>query len=217
MGHLAEAFATSDELASGALLNPFIARLLRGELERFRESVDGIWDSPNLLHVAFYHVKLLAQRQNLSSEPYQLLEPATRIVEMLGTPQMPITPFNHHFAALAAVTLADLTEIQETKEDAWKGIQQLSEALEQRRGISAAEDSLGWDRAIKDMISRRKMSGLSGAGGPPEIPPGHGSLQHLAELAVGERSPKNTSAGIGTKQVDTDHLQVYGYLGLLSL
>jgi hypothetical protein len=217
VGHLAEAFTTSDESVSGALLNPFISKLLRGELDRFHESVDGMWDSPNLLHVAYNHVKLLSMRQNLASEPHQLMGPATRIITMLGSPQMPITPLNHHFAALALVTLLDLAEIQETKEDAWKGIQQLSDALEQRRGISTAEDNLGWDRAIKDLISRRKIDRLGGTSGPPDIPPGHGSLQHLAELAVGERSPKNTSAGAGAKQFGTDHLQAHGYLGSLLL
>jgi hypothetical protein len=179
--------------------------------------MDGVWDSSNLLHMAYYHVKLLALRQNSATEPHQLLGLTAGIITMLGNPQTPITPLTHHFSALSLVTLVDLAEIQEIKEDAWKGIQQVSEALEQRRGVATSEDSPGWDRVIKDLISRRKMERLGSVGGPPDIPPGHGSLQHLAELAVGERSPKNTSGGIKIKQLDTDHLQVHGYLGSLLL
>lgn len=218
MGHLAEAFATSDEAVSAALHNPFISKLLRGELERFRESVDGIWGSLNLLHVAYYHVKLLVLRHNPTSEPHQLLGPASRVVTMLASPNTPITPLNHHFAALALVTLADLAEVQETREDSWKGIQQLADALEQQRGIATTEDSLGWDRAIKDLITRRKMDRIGGpGGGPPDIPPGHGSLQHLAELAVGERSPRDTTGLVRNRQLDTETLQRYGYLGSILL
>jgi len=116
------------------------------------------------------------------------------------------------------VTLVDLAEVQETREDALKGIQQLADALEQRRGIATAEDSFGWDRAIKDLVIRRKMDKTGGSGGgPPEIPPGHGSLQHLAELAVGERSPRDTTDLVRIKQLDTETLQRHGYLGSILL
>ncbi|KAL7271472.1 Glucose-responsive transcription factor [Rhizina undulata] len=223
LGHLAEAFATSDEAATAASFNPLLSKVLRGELERFRESVDGVWGSLNLLHVAYHHVKLLTLRHNSSTEPYQLLEPAQRIAAMLDSSQTRITPLNHHFAALALLTLVDLTEIPETREEAWKGIQQLTEALEKRRGVATREDSTGWDRAIKDLINRRKSIRFGSVStSTAEIPPGHGSLQHLADLAVGEHSPTTPGSSygggvLGGTGLETGRLQRFGYLGSILL
>lgn len=209
MGHLSEAFTSADEIVCAASLNPYISRLLRGELERFRESVEVGWGSLSLLHVAYYHVKLLTMRHNSSSEPRQLLEPALRMATMLDHSSMPITPLNHHFAALALITLVDLADLDETREEAWRGIQQLDEALKKRRGMATREDSVGWDRAIKDLISKR-MEMRGGAGG----------LQHLAELAIGgDQSPKGSMYGrpSARRGLDAGNLQRYGYLGSILL
>lgn len=176
--------------------------------------MDGVWGSLTLLHVAYYHVKLLTLRHN-SAEPHQLLEPARKVAVMLASPQTPITPLNHHFAAFSLLTLVELSEIPETRDEAWKGIQQLADALEERRGIAIRDDSLGWDVAIKDLISRRKQERFGNSN--PEIPPGHGSLQHLAELAVGERSPTGTPTSSVNKQLDMERLQRHGYLGSILL
>ncbi|KAA8909954.1 hypothetical protein FN846DRAFT_775751 [Sphaerosporella brunnea] len=214
LGHLAEVFTTADEIVSAASLNPYICRLLRGELERFRESVEVVWGSLTLLHVAYYHVKLLTLRHNSSSEPRQLLEPALRMATMLDHSSMPITPLNHHFAALALITLVDLAEIDETRDEAWKGIQQLDEALKKRRGLATREDSVGWDRAIKDLISTRVESRYTNLGGTPQQS-GTGSLQHLAELAIGDQSP---AGGYRKRRgLDAGNLQKYGYLGSILL
>lgn len=163
--------------------------------------------------MAYYHAKLLTLRHN-SAEPHQLLAPARKIADMLASSQTPITPLNHHFTAFSLLTLIELSEIPETRDEAWKGIQQLSDTLEERRGISTRDDSLGWDMAIKDLINKRKQERFSNSN--PEIPPGHGSLQHLAELAVGERSPTGTP-GLVNKQLDTERLQRHGYLGSILL
>jgi hypothetical protein len=218
LGHIAEAFTTADEIVSAASLNPYICRLLRGELERFRESVEVVWGSLSLLHVAYYHVKLLTLRHNSASEPRQLLEPALRMATMLDHSSMPITPLNHHFAALALITLVDLTEIDETREESWRGIQQIAEALKKRRGLATREDSVGWDRAIKDLINKRVEARFTGS----DHPPGHGNLQHLAELAIGgDRSPSGQygPGAVPRKRqgIDAVNLQKHGYLGSILL
>jgi hypothetical protein len=185
----------------------------------------------NLLHVAYYHVKLLTLRHNASTEPRQLLEPALRIATMLDHSSMPITPLNHHFAALALITLIGLAEVDETRAEAWGGIQQLAEALRKRRRLTAREDSVGWDHAIKDLINKRVERGIGS--GEPSLLVGHGNLQHLAELAIGDRSPSgggsrvysssSAAAAVEGKQrtptqgLDTGKLQKYGYLGLILL
>lgn len=215
LGHLAEAFTTADEVVSAASLNPYICRLLRGELERFRESVEVVWGSLSLLHVAYYHVKLLTLRHNSSSEPRQLLEPALRMATMLDHSSMPITPLNHHFAALALITLVDLADIEETRDEAWRGIQQLDEALKKRRGLATREDSVGWDRAIKDLINTRLESRYMNFPGGSST----GTLQHLAELAIGDQSPAGYTSSLGQrgKGLDAGKLQKYGYLGSILL
>lgn len=215
MGHLAEALTITDETVSVAVsFNPFISKILRGELERFRESMDGVWDSLAILHLAYHHVKLLTLRQN-SAEPHQLLVPAQKMVVMLASSQTPITLLNHHFAALSLLTLVELSEIPETRDEAWKGIQLLAGALEERRGVVTRDDGLGWDVVIKDLINKRKQERFGKSNS--EIPPGHGNLQHLAELAVGERSPTGTPVGPIKKQIGTERLQRYGYLGSILL
>lgn len=176
--------------------------------------MDGVWDSLILLHLAYYHVKLLTLRHN-SAEPHQLLGPAQKIAVMLTNPQTPITLLNHHFAVLSFLTLVELSEIPETRDEAWKSIQQLADALEERRGIITRDDNLGWDVVIKDLINKRKQERFGSSS--QEIPPGHGSLQHLAELAVGERSPTGTPVGSVNKQLGAERLQRHGYLGSILL
>lgn len=134
---------------------------------------------------------------------------------MLASSKTPITLLNHHFAALSLLTLVELSEILETRDEAWKGIQQLADALEERRGVATRDDNLGWDVVIRDLIKKRKQERFGNSN--QEIPPGHGSLQHLAELAVGERSPTGTPVGSINKQLATERLQRHGYLGSILL
>ncbi|KAI5787810.1 hypothetical protein FPQ18DRAFT_262738 [Pyronema domesticum] len=207
LGHLSEAFTTADEIVSAASLNPYISRLLRGELERFRESVEVVWGSLSLLHVAYYHVKLLVLRHNSASEPRQLLEPALRMATMLDHSSMPITPLNHHFAALALITLVDLGEVEETRLEARRGVGMIDEAIRKRRGLATREDSKGWDRVIKEVIGRR-IEGHTGYATTTQQTEG---LRHLAELAIGETREQ----GRKERRIDSGMLMRLGYLGTL--
>lgn len=112
----------------------------------------------------------------------------------------------------------ELSEIPETRDEAWKGIQQLADTLEDRKGVATKEDNLGWDFTLKDLINKRKQERFGNSNpGMSDIPPGHGSLQHLAELAVGERSPTGTPTNPLNTQLDTERLQKHGYLGSILL
>ncbi|RVD89598.1 uncharacterized protein DFL_000600 [Arthrobotrys flagrans] len=224
LGHLAENLTSSDQAVSTSASGAYVSRLLRGELERFRESVDSVLGSLNLVHIAYWHVKLLFLRLNDATEPSQLIGPATRIAVILNSGQTPVTPLSYHFAALAILTLVDLLEYGETRIEAEKGVMHIAEALEKRRGISTREDSTGWDRTIKDFISRRtsrtNSGGTTNAGKHP-LP--HGNLQHLAELAVGESAGGGGPGASGMSSesrnlvIDAHMLQKYGYLGCLVL
>ncbi|EPS41165.1 hypothetical protein H072_4959 [Dactylellina haptotyla CBS 200.50] len=226
LGHLAENLTSSDQAVSSTASSAYVSRLLRGELERFRESVDSVLGSLNLVHIAYWHVKLLFLCITDATEPSQLIGPATRIATILNSVQTPVTPLSYHFAALAILTLVDLLEFNETRIEAEKGIMLVAEALEKRRGISTREDSNGWDRTIKDFISRRTShirtnSGATTTAGKHPLP--HGNLQHLAELAVGEGAGVGGPGASGMPSesrnlvIDTHMLQKYGYLGCLVL
>ncbi|KAK6346600.1 Glucose-responsive transcription factor [Orbilia brochopaga] len=214
LGHLAESLTSSDQAASTHAGGAYVSRLLRGELERFRESVDSVLNSLNLVHIAYWHVKLLFLRLNDATEPGQLIGPVTHIATILNSVQTPVTPLSYHFVALAILTLVDLLDYGETRIDAEKGIMLIAEALEARRGVSSREDSAGWDRTIKDFISRRTgqartNSGATTAAGKHPLP--HGNLAHLAELAVGESAGGPGASGMSSEArypvIDTQKLQ----------
>ena len=207
---------------------PLVGKLLNGEIDRFRESIDSTIHSLNLVDLSYWHVKLLLKRHTATSEPYDLLGPAQHLVAILNSPSTPITPLNHHFAALAALTLVELVDMPETREGAWKGIQDLHEALDKRRGFSVREDGIGWDGAIRDLIVKKQQQQQSGGSGSGS----HGGLQHLADLAVGERGPPagpSSSTGTGSQGTlptaerapssptafDPTLLTRYGYLTVL--
>lgn len=219
MGHLAESLTTAD----GEMPTTYTSRLLRGELERFRESAEPLWNqrgSLALVELAYYHVKLLSLRHAARTDPAQLVGPALRIADILSSVHNPTTPLSHHFAALALGTLLDLADFEETKKEACAAIEKLMDALEKRRSTPTREDD-GWDKVIKDLIERRRQPRYStGSGSGSDMPRGHGSLQHLAELAVGERSPTTPTSGTGyptLPHLDMARLQRHGYLGSLVL
>jgi hypothetical protein len=177
--------SVDDVMAPNRSSAPLVGKVLNGEIDRFRESIDSTIGSLNLVHLSYWHVKLLLKRHTPASEPYDLLGPAQRMASILNSPSASTTPLNHHFAALAALTLVELADMPETKDGAWKGIQDLHEALDKRRGFSVREDGVGWDSAIRDLILKKRQQQQSGGSGP--LSGSHGGLQHLADLAVGER------------------------------
>lgn len=219
LGHLAEVITAAD----GDLSPSYIAKLLKGELERFRETVEHMWierSSFSLIELAYYHVKLLCRRHTSNPSPHQLLGPAVHIADILSSVQTPITPLSHHFAALVLSTLLDLTDFEETKQEACTCIEKLIDSLDKRQNSPPRVDD-GWDKAMKDLIERRRqVRYLAGCDDGSEMPPGHGNLQHLAELAVGERSPSVSTSGAAyptLPHLDMARLQRHGYLGSLVL
>jgi len=183
---LAELFvAPEDLMAPSSSSAPLIGKLLSGEMERFRESVDSVIGSLSLVHLSYWHIRLLMKRHTPGSEPTDLLGPAQIMASILNNTTTPITPLTHHFASLTALTLVELAELPDVKDGAWQGIKELQEALEKRRGglSTRSEDAAGsWVAAIRDLLTTKAQQPRSGGGSVPN----QGSLQHLADLAVGE-------------------------------
>lgn len=173
---------------------PIISLTLMGEVDRFRESVDHLLhQAPNLIHLSYWYAKLLILRLTSSTTPHQLLGPATRMASILNSVHTTITPLNHHFAALSAHTLMQLCNVEETRVAAEKGVEDIVQALNARRGLMSREDSTGWDSAIRDLVNRKgpPVGSLLGERGGAGIAP----LQHLADVASHRRAETPTGAG----------------------
>jgi len=114
----------------------------------------------------------------------------------LNSAHTTITPLNHHFAALSALTLVQLCEFDETRGAAEKGIEDIVQALGARRGLMSREDSTGWDSAIRDLVTRKTgpLGSITGErlGGSLSAIAG---LQHLADVASNRRAETPTNAG----------------------
>jgi hypothetical protein len=187
IGHLAAILTTTKTPETNVMApsNPASSLLgltLAGEIDRFRESVESVWGSLNLVHLSYHHCHLLIKRLNPTTEPTELIGHAVKIATVLNQRQTPITPLNHHFAALAAMTLCELVDIEKTRAEAIRGLEQISEALGWGRGLAGHEQSTGWDSAIRELILLKREKLKLVLGGVEQLPPG---LQHLAHRSSG--------------------------------
>lgn len=119
--------------------------------------------NPNLVHLCYWHVRLLVLRLTSSTTPHDLVDPAARMANILNSAHTAITPLNHHFAALAAMTLCELVEFEETRSKAEDGLNDMVEALGSHRGLMSKENGTGWDSAISQLVKGKFRQG-TGAG-----------------------------------------------------
>ncbi|KAF4548091.1 Fungal Zn(2)-Cys(6) binuclear cluster domain-containing protein 19 [Elsinoe fawcettii] len=218
IGHLASILTTTKTPETNVMApsNPashLLGLTLAGEIDRFRESVESVWGSLNLVHLSYHHSHLLIKRLNPTSEPTELIGHALKVATVLNQRQTPITPLNHHFAALSAMTLCELADVPRTRADATRGLEQLAEALGGGRGLAGhPSDSMGWDSAIRELVreKRERMVSETAPSGVGEIngvdTPGTGE-GNVAAIAPEERG--------GRKRFDPTMLTMYGYLTAL--
>ncbi|CAD0014981.1 unnamed protein product [Aureobasidium pullulans] len=231
IGHLAAILTTTKTPETNVMApsNPASSLLgltLAGEIDRFRESVESVWGSLNLVHLSYHHCHLLIKRLNPTTEPTELIGHAVKVATVLNQRQTPITPLNHHFAALAAMTLCELVDIEKTRSEAIRGLEQISEALGFGRGLAGHEKSTGWDSAIRDLIVQKRNKLQLILGGIEQLPRG---LQHLAHASAGEGNgtltPSSAQGNVAATSVagengrpgkfDPTMLTRYGYLTAL--
>jgi len=227
LGHVCQ-IQQSSLLSPPSSTNPPISTTIFSEIESFRESVEALLlAAPNLVHLCYWHVRLLVLRLTPATTPEELLTPATRMASILNSSHTMITPLNHHFAALSAMTLCELYDLEETRSRAEAGIKDLVEALGSHRGLMSKENSTGWDGAITELVtgkfrqvggaattsrlaSTRSQDGehsgeyLTGTGA------GLVGLQHLADAATaGKRSltsgPQNGAEERGYGRMPPQH------------
>lgn len=224
IGHLAAILTTTKTPETNVMApsNPASSLLgltLAGEIDRFRESVESVWGSLNLVHLSYHHSHLLIKRLNPTTEPSELIGHALKVATVLNQRQTPITPLNHHFGALSAMTLCELVEIPKTASDAAKGLDQLAEALGLGRGLAGhTSDSTGWDSAIRELVvaKRAKIQAAAGAANAEASGlDGHGGqLQTLVD-AEASRVDGLGGSHAPSKKFDPTWVTKYGYLTAL--
>lgn len=209
IGHLAAILTTTktpstDVMAPTNPASTLLGLTLAGEIDRFRESVESVWGSLNLVHLSYHHCHLLIKRLNPQTEPVELVGHAVKVATVLNSRMTPVTPLNHHFAALAAMTLCELCDVRETRDEALRGLDQMVEALDEGRGLAGKEEGEGWDEAIRKLVVAKKerMRLVDG-----DLEGDDGGLQSLANAAVG--------GGGGQGKLDPTWLTRYGYLTAL--
>lgn len=223
LGHLSTILQQPPSLMSpSSAAGPIITTTVLGEVDRFRESVESVLlGAPNLVHLCYWHVRLLTLRLTSSTPPHELLIPAMRMANILNSSYTTITPLNHHFAALAALTLCELADLEETRQGATKGIEYIVEALGSKRGFSLREDSAGWDSAIRELVTRRRAQGTAAAATDRRIGETTAGLQHLADAAIGgDRGVSGILAAVDPPEgsaaaFDPTVMTRYGYLAAL--
>lgn len=157
IGHLAAILTTTktpstDVMAPSNPASSLLTLTLAGEIDRFRESVEGVWGSLNLVHLSYHHVHLLIKRLNPLTEPPELIGHAVKVAAVLNSRQTPLTPLNHHFAALSAMTLCELCDVRKTRAQAIKGLVDLRSCLGGGLGLAGFEGSEGWDGAVRELV-----------------------------------------------------------------
>jgi hypothetical protein len=208
IGHLASILTTTktpstDVMAPSNPASALLGLTLAGEIDRFRESVESVWGTLNLVHLSYHHCHLLIKRLSPTTEPVELIEHAVKVATVLNSRLTPVTPLNHHFGALAAMTLCELCDVPTTRAEALRGLEQMVECLGEGRGLAGKQESEGWDGAIRELVVKKKERML--AQGDAD-----GGLQGLADAAVGEALASNGSEGF-----DPTMLTRYGYLTAL--
>ncbi len=216
---LATIFVIPEELRARDELNmTLVTKVLQGQMAMFRSSVGLGMDLSNLINLSSLHVNLLIKRYTPSPEPQELLGMAYNIATMLSAGPARITVLDHHFAALAALTLAELVDTPETLDGAPQHLDILSQTLRKRRSNMNHEDRDSWDFAVEDFI---KTKGHSGS-----LTTNQGNLYQLANLAVGasggsvNNTTGDTTAANGgpdtkTNAFDPTQLTRQGYLKVL--
>ncbi|KAI9712491.1 MAG: hypothetical protein M1812_006907 [Candelaria pacifica] len=188
IGNLASMFVALEDTMALQKAGEYIDLLLQGQLSLFLASAEAPMDSPNVVSLSYRHVRLLSKRQRPFVDADELLGLAYDMASFFNDSNGPVTLLDHHFAALAALTLADLVDIPETHEGALKMLDGLSHTLLMRQKNSPREDTSTWDFAIRDLIQKKEQQPLVN---------NRDSLQHLADLAVGE-------SGAGTLHTNAD-------------
>ncbi|TVY37603.1 putative transcriptional regulatory protein [Lachnellula occidentalis] len=184
LGHFAGAALVFNDLTPPT--DPAIrlaGTLLRGEMERWRESFPQTSFPPSnlpLVHITYLHLRILMELHHPDSELSGLLAAASNVVAQLTHNSDLISPITYQCTALAALVLIELAGYESTREEAETNLMVLS----QNRIAHSA-----WDQTIRDLINKKQSAAVSNA--PLTASQ---NLQQLAELATATGEGRDSTA-----------------------
>lgn len=135
----------------------------------------------NILYLHVLCLRLTIKRTDPTVKPSELLQIATETMKILRDEYTP-TPFNHHFATVAAFTLVDLRDIC-GKEEANGAIQTL---IDGKAGRNVSTPGRDWHSAMMNVITKKSGDPTSSQPGQDGSSSQGGGLRHLADLAIAE-------------------------------
>ncbi|KAH6679486.1 hypothetical protein B0J14DRAFT_649874 [Halenospora varia] len=178
-----------------------IPTLLRGELERWRESLPTSIMTPTnspIIHLCYWSTRILLELRRPDSEPHDLLEAAIRLSTLLINNSSLVTPLTYHATILATLTLIEVSGYNATRKEAEEGLKSL---LEGRIAPSSCDSN------VRDLINK-KLRSLASTSNPLEgqhDATSSQNLQRLADLATATEGIMDATAGEGRKQADNSN------------
>lgn len=202
--------------------NDLVFRILLGEVETLRGSIEMAPLLNPVASMACIHVKVLVERHNPSttSDFKQMSSLVKTLANMLLKNAGLMTPLTHHFVGLSAVTLMKLMDVAETKVEAQQGLLDLQKAMQQYRPPSLSAPKNGvqggnrtWLLAIADKVNKKLHQPVQPAPTDTDTTTTEsGGLEGLAEVAAvrhGETTGGNVTATDWRKLTKAGYLKIF--------
>ncbi|KAI1101265.1 hypothetical protein F4804DRAFT_16282 [Jackrogersella minutella] len=215
LGHFAPvSLAPPMVLSPDSGVAPILSSFFNLSIELFREVLpQSITPTSHpILHMVYWHCRLLAYLFQTNARASDVLWPCKEAVSLLLTNTQLLSPLNHHFFCLTTLSLIELARVEKTRDEATTLLKQLLDA-------NLAPST--WDAAIRDRISDHFRPSTAQAAA-------NQSLQHLADLATAteidtpkpdknsESTPVRTSDNYSEIGFDPRTLTRNGYLNVLA-
>jgi hypothetical protein len=161
-------FVLSTMDAGASTAHPVMAGILDDYIENYREDLPGHIEPASypLVHLAYWHCRLLVSHLKPSAPPSETLWSTNELVSLLSANSQLRSPLINHFVSLVALSFTKLSKLESSREEAGKLIKEI---LDKPAGL--------WDSV------REKLADLLRPASTAEATASQG-LQHLADLAT---------------------------------
>ncbi|KAK8034667.1 hypothetical protein PG993_009662, partial [Apiospora rasikravindrae] len=176
LGHFAPvALAPPKAMTHESGAAPLLSSFFNLSMELFREVLPATITPASypILHMVYWHCRLLAYLFQTNAKSSDILWPCKESVALLTANAQLITPLNYHFFSLTTLTLLELKKVEAVQDEA-------TEYLKELHNCNLAPST--WDETIRARIAEHIETT------PPQSTSMEAtasqSLQHLADLAT---------------------------------
>ncbi|KAL7938716.1 hypothetical protein V8C35DRAFT_288967 [Trichoderma chlorosporum] len=163
------AFVISTMQPGTSTAEPAMAAILADYIENYREDLPGHIEAASypLVHLAYWHCKLLVTLLTPGATPTETLWPTSELATLLLANAHLRSPFTNHFVSLVTMSLSKLSKMDSSREGA---VRLMKEILEKPSGGH-------WDSVREKLTEQlRPTSSVEATASQ--------GLQHLADLAT---------------------------------